>query len=275
MSAMRRIAVAQIAAVPRAAAGDGRAATGQQTSEDAYRLDGVEKVYANRAAPALALGGPLSIRRGEVFAVVGPNGAGKSTLLRLLAMLETPTSGSLECLGTPVGTARPPLALRRRVVMVFQRPLLLDSSVRANVAYGLNIRGEREVGLKVERTLAQVGLSALLDAPARALSGGEAQRAALARALVIEPDVLLLDEPTANLDPYNVGLIEQIIRQTHQARQTTFVIVTHNIFQARRLADRVGLLLNGQLIEVGGCEEFFERPRDARTRAFVRGELIY
>lgn len=275
MRAMRRIALAQFAAVPRAAPGGERLPAPQHASDDVYRLEGIEKVYPNRASPVLAMGGPLSIRRGEVFVVLGPNGAGKSTLLRLLAMLETPTAGTLEFLGTPVGAARPPLALRRRVVMVFQRPLLLNSPVRANVAYGLKIRGERAADRKVERALAQVGLSELKDVPARSLSGGEAQRAALARALVIEPDVMLLDEPTANLDPYNAGLIEQIIRQTHQQRQTTFVIVTHNVFQARRLADRVGLLLNGQLIEVGGCEEFFERPVDARTRAFVRGELIF
>jgi len=165
--------------------------------------------------------------------------------------------------------------LRRRVVLVFQRPILLNASVRDNVMYGLKVRGQKDVEEKVERALAEVGLLELKHAHARTLSGGEAQRAALARALVIEPDVLLLDEPTANLDPYNVSLIEQIIRTQHERASTTVVMVTHNIFQARRLAERVGLLIGGKMVEVNSCEAFFESPRDARTRAFVRGEMIY
>ncbi|MBL8056951.1 MAG: phosphate ABC transporter ATP-binding protein, partial [Anaerolineales bacterium] len=96
-----------------------------------------------------------------------------------------------------------------------------------------------------------------------------------ARALVLEPDVLLLDEPTANLDPYNVGLIERIVTEQNRTRGTTVVVVTHNVFQARRLATRVGLLLNGQLVELAPTEAFFEAPRDPRTAAFVRGDMVY
>jgi tungstate transport system ATP-binding protein len=110
---------------------------------------------------------------------------------------------------------------------------------------------------------------------ARTLSGGEMQRVSLARAMILEPDVLLLDEPTANLDPYNVGLIEEIIRTLNEKQGTTLVVVTHNVFQARRLADRVGLLLDGRLIEVNAREPFFEQPQDERTAAFVRGEMVY
>ena len=98
---------------------------------------------------------------------------------------------------------------------------------------------------------------------------------ALARAMVLEPEVLLLDEPTANLDPYNVALIEDIIQTLNQDRGTTMVLVTHNIFQAKRLAHRVAFLLNGQLVEVADCTTFFERPRDSRTSAFVRGDMVY
>jgi tungstate transport system ATP-binding protein len=101
------------------------------------------------------------------------------------------------------------------------------------------------------------------------------QRVALARALVLQPDVLLLDEPTANLDPYNIKLIEQIVAQANQQQNTTTVIVTHNIFQARRLAQRVALLLNGQLVEVAAAESFFETPQRPETAAFVRGDIIY
>ena len=120
-----------------------------------------------------------------------------------------------------------------------------------------------------------MGLPGLARQPARTLSGGEAQRVALARAMVLQPDVLLLDEPTANLDPYNVGMIENTVRGLNEEEGTTIVLVTHNVFQARRLADRVGLMMDGRLVEVADVEAFFEAPVDPRTAAFVRGEMIY
>jgi tungstate transport system ATP-binding protein len=120
-----------------------------------------------------------------------------------------------------------------------------------------------------------VGLGHLAQRKARTLSGGEAQRVSLARAMIVEPDVLLLDEPTANLDPYNVGLIEGIVRTLNEQRGTTIVLVTHNVFQARRLAHRVGLLLEGGIVELAGVQDFFESPQDQRTVAFVRGEMVY
>jgi tungstate transport system ATP-binding protein len=165
--------------------------------------------------------------------------------------------------------------LRRKVTTVFQRPLLLNRSVSANVAYGLGVRGERNTDSRVESALDQVGLAHLRRQRARTLSGGEAQRVALARAIVLEPKVLLLDEPTANLDPYNVGVIEENVTELNQKRGTTMVLVTHNVFQARRLAHRVVLLLEGRIIEIADVTTFFESPRDSRTAAFVRGEMVY
>ena len=162
---------------------------------------------------------------------------------------------------------------RRKVTCVFQHPVLLNRSVWDNVAYGLRLRGQRETNGEVEAALEQVGLQAFARQPARRLSGGEAQRVALARALVLRPEVLLLDEPTANLDPYNVGLIEQIVRQVNQELGTTVVLVTHNVFQARRLAGRTALLLNGKLVEIAETERFFTTPGDPRTRAFLNGEM--
>jgi tungstate transport system ATP-binding protein len=115
----------------------------------------------------------------------------------------------------------------------------------------------------------------LQDAHAHTLSGGEMQRVALARALVLRPEVLLLDEPTANLDPYNIRLIEEMTAHVNQVEGVTVVVVTHNIFQARRLAHRVALILHGRLVEVAPTEQFFDRPEHPQTAAFVRGELIY
>jgi tungstate transport system ATP-binding protein len=143
------------------------------------------------------------------------------------------------------------------------------------VSYGLRLRGQRNSAHRVETALDQVGLNAMARQPARTLSGGEAQRVALARAMVLQPDVLLLDEPTANLDPYNVGLIEDIAGRLNRERGTTLILVTHNVFQAKRLAHRVALLLEGQIVEITGVDTFFESPRDPRTAAFVRGEMVY
>jgi tungstate transport system ATP-binding protein len=218
----------------------------------------------------------LKIQRGEVFALVGPSGAGKSTLLRLLNFLEPPTTGRIRFLDVEFSANQPmPLPYRRRVTTVFQRPILLNRSVQANVGYGLSLRGLRDSEGRIEKALDQVGLQALARQRARTLSGGEAQRVALARAIVLQPDVLLLDEPTANLDPYNVGLIEEIVTDLNRERGTTLVLVTHNVFQAKRLADRVTLMLDGQIVEVAGVEAFFESPQDPRTAAFVRGEMVY
>ncbi len=238
-----------------------------------YELDGVKRRYGNRTVLSID---QWQIAQGDFVALVGPNGAGKSTLLRLLNFIEPPSEGTLRYKGYAVGPRNAaPLALRREVTTVFQRPILLDRSVRANVAYGLRLRGQDRWPEKVQRALEQVGLANLAHRPARHLSGGEAQRVALARAIVLEPEVLLLDEPTANLDPYNARLIEEIVSALNRTRGTTIILVTHNIFQARRLARTVGLLLEGYLIEVGETERFFESPQDPRTAAFVRGEMIY
>ena len=240
-----------------------------------YRLHNLTQRYDGR--PVLQVT-ELEIYAGEILALVGPSGAGKSTLLRLLNFLEQPSSGGLYFgSGDMANGHPPPLAARRQVTTVFQRPVLLNRSVAANVAYGLKLRQQDRQAIEpaVAAALEQVGLAALAGAPARTLSGGEAQRVALARALIIEPTVLLLDEPTANLDPYNVNLIEQIIRQVNQERGVTVVLVTHNIFQAKRLADRTALLLDGRLVEVADTPAFFASPQDPRTAAFVRGELVY
>lgn len=242
-------------------------------SELMYQLQNVTKEYNGRRVLQVD---HLDIGQGEIFALVGPSGAGKSTMLRLLNFLEPPSSGRIRFLETEFTPSRPmPMRLLRRVTTVFQRPLLLNRSVQANVSYGLRLRGQRNSRHRVEAALEDVGLEHLARERARTLSGGEAQRVALARAIVLQPDVLLLDEPTANLDPYNVGLIEDIVGALNRERGTTLVLVTHNVFQAKRLAHRVALLLEGQLVEVSDVATFFESPRDPRTAAFVRGDMVY
>jgi tungstate transport system ATP-binding protein len=242
-------------------------------SDFIYRLQNVSKQYEGRHVMTVD---QLKIQRGEIFSLVGPSGAGKSTLLRLLNFLEPPTTGRIRFLDVEFSARQQmPLRLRRRVTTVFQRPILLNRSVQANVGYGLKLRSENAVAEQVEQALDEVGLLDLAHQRARTLSGGEAQRVALARAIVLEPDVLLLDEPTANLDPYNVGLIEEIVEDLNRERGTTLVLVTHNVFQAKRLADRVALMLEGHIVEVADVERFFENSEDPRTAAFVRGEMVY
>jgi len=242
-------------------------------NEPVYRLRQVSKEYDGQRVLSI---NELDLYKGEFFALVGPSGVGKSTLLRLLNFLEPPSSGTICFFDADCGPSQTmSLALRRRVTTVFQRSILLNRSVAANVAFGLQLRGKRESEEVINNALAKVGLANLAHRQARTLSGGELQRVALARAMVLEPDVLLLDEPTANLDPYNVGMIEDIVRGINRDLGSTIVMVTHNVFQARRLAERVGLLLDGQLIEVADVHQFFEEPRDPRTSAFVRGEMVY
>ncbi len=236
-----------------------------------YRLDAVRHGYAGRVVLAIP---HFSIHPGEMLALVGPSGAGKSTLLRLLQFLETPDTGTIAYAGQAIA-GEPPLAVRRAITTVFQRPALLSGTVLHNVAYGLRLRGERTARAAATAALDALGLAPLASKPAHTLSGGEIQRLALARAMVLRPAVLLLDEPTANLDPANVQVIEQAVVALHREHATTIVLVTHNLFQARRLATRTAVLLDGQIIESGSTADLFTSPADQRTRAFLNGEMVY
>jgi len=209
----------------------------------AYRLTAVQIDYDGRHALDID---SLDLFGGRITAVVGANGSGKSTLLRLLAFLLPPSSGEIAFFGEAIRSAERDLVdLRRRVTLVAQQPLLFHRSVRANLAYGLRIRRQAVSG-QIERALDRVGLSGFADRPATALSGGEAARVALARALVLEPTVLLLDEPTASVDESRIADLEQIFRSL-AAGGTTVVPSTHDIDQAHRLADDVHRLDRGRL----------------------------
>jgi tungstate transport system ATP-binding protein len=211
----------------------------------------------------------LTLEPGTRTVVLGPNGAGKSLLLRLCHGLLRPTAGSVRWAWDD------PARVRRQQAFVFQRPVLLRRSASANVAYALAIarvpRAERQQ--RVRRALEQVGLGHLADRPARVLSGGEQQRLALARAWALEPRVMFLDEPTANLDPAATRAIEAVVTALHE-RGVKIVMTTHDLGQARRHADEIVFLHKGRLIEHADAARFFMRPATLEARAFVAGELL-
>lgn len=211
----------------------------------------------------------FSIKANTRTMILGPNGAGKSLLLRLCHGLLKPSSGSIRW---AVNDAR---TVKRAQAMVFQRPVLLRRSVAANMSYALALRGVSWRGRKemITRALDQIGLAHLADRPARVLSGGEQQRLALARAWVLRPQVLFLDEPTANLDPGATRRIEEIVNTIHQ-NGTAIVMTTHDLGQARRNADNVMFLHQGCLLEHTGAATFFSNAQSVPARAFIAGELL-
>lgn len=220
----------------------------------------------------------LDIAAGKIHALLGPSGAGKTTLIRVLNLLQKPSGGDVVLFGQPVSWEGPgKLSAQRTMSMVFQKPALFSGTVYYNVAMGLKIRGvtDQEIKSRVFESLEMVGLSETARRSALTLSGGEAQRIALARALVVKPKVLLLDEPTANLDPANVTALETIIRQVHQQTGTTVILVTHNLYQAKRLCDETIFINKGTVVESGPTKQLFNQPANELTRMFTSGEMIY
>ena len=208
----------------------------------------------------------LVLEAGAPSMIIGPNGSGKSLLLRLLHGLLPPGAGRV----TWQGRAAP------RAAMVFQRPVMLRRSVRANVAYPLPLAGvpSAERADRVAQALALVGLTELVDRPARRLSGGEQQRLALARAAALRPEVLFLDEPCASLDPAATAAAERII-QDISSQGCKIVMATHDLGQARRLAGEVVFLHRGRVWEHSPAGQFFETPATPEAAAFLRGDLLW
>lgn len=211
----------------------------------------------------------LVIRPGSRTLIVGPNGAGKSLLLRLLHGLLKPTCGQVLWNGKPLD-----VKTRRAQAMVFQRPVLLRRSVFANLKFALSVRGLRGQPRtnKIESALATAGLSNLANRPARVLSGGEQQRLAVVRALACDPELLFLDEPTANLDPASTAAIEDLIFEA-SSRGVTIVLVTHDTGQANRLGEDLVFLQDGQVAETGSAQQVLNTPQSEPAKAWRDGRI--
>jgi ABC-type sulfate/molybdate transport systems ATPase subunit len=233
------------------------------------RLEGIEKEY--RSIKALD-DVTFNAEGGRIVAMIGVNGAGKSTLLKIIAGLEKPDKGRI-LLNDQTISRRD---LRQIATLVFQRTAMFSMTVYDNMAFGLKIRKQSrpEIKTRITEALHDVGLKDFEKRRAKKTSGGEMQRIALARAFLLEPKILLLDEPTANLDPHSATIIENAIVK-RKNDQIIILLATHNLSQARRLGDEIVHIHAGRIIERAASKEFFDNPRSETTRKFLKGELEF
>lgn len=206
------------------------------------------------------------IEKGTRTAVIGPNGAGKSTLLNIVSRIDSASEGEV------FYESEDP----RLVTQVFQQPYMLRTSVERNIQYPLRLRNWPEDRMKKrsDELMEELGLLDLRNQKAWKLSGGETQKVALARALSFQPSLLLLDEPTANIDPATTAEIEEMLLKINREEGTTILFVTHNLAQARRVCNRLLFLDKGNLVESGDCQEILQNPKEEKTRRFIAGELL-
>ena len=219
----------------------------------------------------------LTVERGEVHALIGPIGAGKTTLLRLIDALDKPYTGKILLDGVDVNSSeKTKLETRRRMAFVLQKPVVFNLSVYENLAYGLKWHGfkREQIRKKVNEILETVELQKYRKRNARTLSGGEMQRVAIARVIAAGPEVLLLDEPTANLDPISAAKIEDLIAGIIKQKAITVVMATHDMEQGQRLADRISVLVDGEIVQTGNAREIFASPKNREVAEFVGMENI-
>jgi tungstate transport system ATP-binding protein len=233
------------------------------------QLQGIEKSYGSIKALEDV---NLEVTGGKIIALLGMNGAGKTTLLRILAGLEKQDNGSILFNGKRTNRRQ----LRQIASLVFQRTAMFNRSVYDNLAYGLKIRGKKdeEIREEITRALQAVGLLNFEKRKAKKTSGGEQQRIALVRAFLLNPSILLLDEPTANLDPNSAAIIERAIMGRTNGKGI-IILSTHNLSQAKRMANEVVHIYGGKIVEVAGPEDFFSNPSSETSRKFINGELDY
>ncbi len=213
--------------------------------------------------------------RGKIITLLGPSGSGKTTLLRILAGLDSPTRGTISYRGKTITDSERNL-LRQKATLVFQKSVFFDTTVYNNIAYGLKLgdHSKEEISDKVGEVLELVRLEGCEKRRAKKLSGGEQQRVSLARALVLNREVLLLDEPTVNIDPKNVSIIEETILRVNREKNTTIVLATHNMFQAEALSEKIALILEGTVRQVGTNQEIFGKS-NKYLASFSRLENVF
>jgi len=218
----------------------------------------------------------LEVTEGAVLALIGPNGSGKTTLLKTLACLQEPAAGELLFQGLPLATRAQREAYRRRVTMVFQQPLLFDTSVARNLESGLKLHGvpAPERARRVLEVARRFGIEPLLERQARRLSGGEAQRASLARAFAVAPEILFLDEPFAALDPPTRESLLDDLGAALRATRTTAVLATHDRMEALQLADRLAVMRQGRIVQIGTGSAVVNQPVDEFVAEFVGMETV-
>jgi tungstate transport system ATP-binding protein len=232
-------------------------------------LLGIQKSYkSNNALKSVS----LKLEGNKIIVFLGINGAGKTTLMRIMAGLENPDSGKIQFNKKDIDNN----ALRKVSTLVFQKTAMFSMNVYDNLSYGLKIRNlkEEEISKKVTDALCDVRLSGFEKRKAKKLSGGEQQRVALARAFLLDSNILLLDEPTANLDPNSATIIEKAI-VSRKSSQKIIALSTHNLNQAKRLADEIVSIYNGEIVEIAKPRDFFENPKSEITRKFINGELEF
>lgn len=220
-------------------------------------MKNVTKAYYNKTVVNSV---NLQIHEGEILALLGPNGSGKSTILKILAFIENPTSGEVIFEGKKVNQKNTEKE-RMQSTLVFQKSTVFSASVYNNIAYGLKVRKvpQNTRDEEIKRALKLVKLEGFEKRNAKKLSGGEQQRVAIARALVLKTKLLLLDEPTANLDPKNAGILEEVINRVNRENKVTIVMATHNMFQAKTFPHRIALMDEGKISEVGAPAEVFSK----------------
>jgi tungstate transport system ATP-binding protein len=231
----------------------------------------IRDVYKQFGEKEVLKGVSAHIERGEVFNIIGPSGQGKSTLLRLINLLDKPTSGSILFEGVDIFRSPDQQAIRRKMAMVFQKPVVFNTTVYENIAYGLHFRRADHANIhdQVVHALEVIDMVGFEDRKAKTLSGGEMQRVALARAMVTGPELLLLDEPTANLDPLATQKIEDLVKHYNRESHTTVIMSTHDMQQGQRLASRIAVMMEGKFAQIGTPRDVFSSPSDRDVANFV------
>lgn len=230
------------------------------------RFENLKKSYDGKTVLDIEKG---MIKKGSRTAIIGPNGAGKSTFVKIVAGIEKADQGK-------IWYGNEPVFPQKDVTLVFQKPYLISTTVEKNIAYPMKLRGfdDETIEQRITELTEELNLTQFRKTKAWKLSGGETQKVALARVLAFKPKLLLLDEPTANIDPVTTAEIEQMLVRIGEKQETTIVLITHNLAQAKRTCDEIMMFHDGKLIESGETKKILSKPEHQETDRFIRGELL-